>query len=226
MAFGVAFLRAKGRTHPGPICGQGDLYLKESVRGQGLGWRMYEERNEALRGRGMTMWKGATSAYNLLALESLRFDSWGRTLRRPLRDSAPVSQPPLRRVKDLAPDWAGIWRLLQPSAIDSEAETKTRIEASLAKRGAVFVAGPEPDGVIIGRISVNPWLFVERVGVVTDFETGEDPELSDTLLSRLEQWMVSKRATHIETMPLRPGEDGAWLGAGFEPYFIWRQEGL
>ena len=226
LAFDYAFMRAKGRTHPGPICGLGDLYLKESVRGQGLGWRLYETRNETLRQLGVKMWEGATSAYNLRALESFRFDTWGRTLRRPLRESPPVSRLSPRRVKDLEPDWAGIWRLLPPSVIDSEAETKARIEASRAKRGAGFVAGPEPAGVIIGRISVNPWLFVERVGVVTDLETGEDGELSDELLSRLEQWMISKRATHIETMPLRQGEDDAWLDAGFEPYFIWRQGGL
>ncbi len=89
----------------------------------------------------------------------------------------------------------------------------------------MFVAGQEPAGVIIGRISVNPGLFVERVGVVIDLEIedGVDKELSQALLSRLEQWMISKQATDIETPLLRHGEYQAWTDWGFQPYFFWWQ---
>ncbi len=222
VAIGSATILPKGKTHPGPIGDLNNLYLKESVRGQGLSWRMFE----TLRQHGVSLREAAILAANARMFEVRGSETWGCSLRRSLRDTMalPMEQP--RRVKNLDEEWAGIWRLMQHSAEGTEVEARTRAEAALAKRRAVFVAGQEPAGVIIGRISVNPWLFVERVGVVTDLVTkeGAEKDLSDVLLGRMEQWMISKQATEIETPILRHGEYQAWSDRGFQPYFLSRQE--
>ena len=214
-----------GTTHPGPIGYLSNTYLKESVRGHGLYWRMMATKVETLRQRGITLWEAANLAANARIFEVLGSDTWGSTLRRPLRNTSASPPMPLRRVKNLDEDWTGIWRLLQPSANGTETEARTRAEAALAERGAVFVAGQEPAGVIIGRIAVNPWIFVERVGKVSDLEIeeGGDEDISQALLGRLERWMISKQATEIETPLLRHGEYQAWSDRGFQSYLFWRQ---
>lgn len=217
-------IKAKDRTYPGPIADAGALYIKEAFRGEGLGKRMRQLRDENLLQNGVTMKESAVSAHNAQAQERFKGrNRWGATLRRPLRAPESLPRVAIRRVKNLDPEWAGIWRLLQASEQDTEADKKESVEACLAKRGAVFVAGEEPVGVIIGRIHVDPWLFVERVGVVTDLvvDKGEDKEVAEALLGRLEQWMASKQATDIETPPIRLGEYQAWTDRGFEPYLLW-----
>ena len=219
-----ASIHSKGRTHQGSVGVTGDMYLKESVRGQGLYPRMYEMRLETLRQRGLTISESGTYAANARALEIWRLKSWGCTLRKPLRDLDIVPPVPIRRIKNLDQDWAGIWRLLK----GTEVEARTRAEAAPSKRGAVFVAGQEPTGVIISRISVNPGPFVERVGEVSDLEIkdGLNKELSQALLGHLEQWMISKQATEIQTPLLRHGEYEAWSDQGFQPHLFYFQERL
>ncbi len=228
VGIGSATILTRGRTHPGPIGDTGNVFLEESVRGQGLSTRMYEMRGETLRQRGLALTESAISAANPRAVEIWGNKTWGSTLRRPLRAAVPVPSVSVRRVKDLDKDWAGIWRLLQPSTDVAEADAREQAESTLKKRGAIFVAGPGPTGVIIGKISVNPWLFVERVGMVTNLQTAdsEEAELSEALLSRMERWMVSQRATDIETLPIPHGEEQAWSDRGFEPSLFWFQERL
>ncbi len=226
VAVGSATILPKGRTYSGPVGEISNLYLHESVRGQGLARRMFEARVVTMGQQGVTLLEFANSAYNARIFEVHGSDTWGCTLRRPVRDTVPAPPMPVSRVKNLDEAWGGIWRLLQPSAKGTEVEARARAEAALAKRGAVFVAGQEPAGVIIGRISVNPWIFAERIGVVTDLEVedGAEKDLFDVLLGRMEQWMISKRASDIETLPIRHGEYQAWNDRGFQPYFFWRQE--
>ncbi len=228
VAVGTAGITANGRTQPGRMGETGGVFIKESARGQRLSGRMRDVREETLRHHGIALKEAAVFAANAQALEFWSGRSWGASLRRPLQAPEPVPPASVRRVKDLDKDWAGIWRLLQPSAKVTEAETRTQIEADLAKRGAVFMSGEEPAGVIIGRIMVNPLYFVERVGLVTDLvvDAGEDSEVAEALLGRMEQWLVSKNATEIETVPMQHGEYDAWTERGFEPDLLWSLEEL
>ena len=225
---GSANIRPRGRTFPGPVGEADNLYLKESVRGQGLRPLMYETRLDTLRQGGVMLVESATSTANSHAHDLWGDRSWGYTLRRPLQ--ATDAEPPasLRRVRDLDDDWPGIWRLLQDLAGESEAEARSRLQADLARRGAAFVAGQEPEAVIIGRVSINPWLFLERVGVVTALAAGgpAQDELAAALLSRMERWMAGKQATDIETLPLPHGSYGAWSERGFQPHLFWLQDRL
>ena len=86
---------AKGRTFAGRIGEMGNVYLKESVRGQGLSRRMYETRLETLRERGESLWESANSASNARIFEVFGSNTWGCTLRRPLRDSMPSMPLPM-----------------------------------------------------------------------------------------------------------------------------------
>ena len=226
---GSSTIVASGRTHAGSVGVLRDLYLHESVRGQGLYPRLEEMRIEPLRRRGVALIEDATSALNdrTAQLWSNRF--WGCALRKHL-ESQPLrpSAEPIRRVKDLDEDWAQVWRLLGPASDLSEAEARRRTEAKLERRGAIFLAGREPSGVIVGRISINPWLFTERVGIVSELRVaaGAGGELADALLQQLQHWMLAKQATEIETSPLRHGTYDDWLERGFEPYLYWIQEQL
>lgn len=221
VGIGTATILPKGDTHPGPIGSISNVFLRESVRGQGLYWRIFETLMETLRQQGLTLWEAMNYAFNTRIFEVHGSETWGCSLRRQPRDTVPEPPMPLRRVKNLDEEWAGIWRLLQPSASGTETEARTRAEAILKKRGAMFVAGQEPVGVIIGRLFVNEGIFVERVGKVTDLEIedGANQELSQALLGRLEQWLISKRATEIGPHLLRHGEYEAWNEFGFQPYF-------
>ncbi len=223
VAVAFASIAAKGRTVPGRIGETGGMFIKEAFRGQGLSGRMREMRHETLRQHGISQKESAVSAANAQALELWAGRSSAASLRRPLWDSGSVSSVPVRRVKELDKNWAGIWRLLEASAKVTEAQTRSQLENDLAKRGAVFVAGEEPVGVITGRVSVNPWLFVERVGMLSDLvvDEGEDKEVAEALLARMEQWMISKKATDIETVPMQHGEYDVWTERGFEPELLW-----
>lgn len=226
VGIGTASIEPAGKTHPGPVGATMDQYLKESVRGQGLSSRSYKMRLETLRQRGVTVFESATYASNAHPIEIWGDQAWGYTLRRPLRSTAPGSSMTIRRAKDLDQDWAGVWPLLRPSTDLSENDARKQVERTLAERGAMFIAGQGPAGVILGKVSVNPGLFVERVGVVSNLEVKDsgDNEISDALLSRMEQWMVSKQVTDIETVPIRRGEYLAWSDRGFEPYLFWFRE--
>ena len=226
VGIGTASIEPTGKTHPGPVGATTDQYLKESVRGQGLSSRSYKMRLETLRQRGVTVFESATYASNARPMEIWGDQAWGCTLRRPLRSTAPTSSMPVRRVKDLDQDWAGVWPLLRPSTDLSEDDARKQVERTLAKRGAMFIAGQGPAGVILGKVSVNPDIFVERVGVVTSLQVKDsgDNEISDALLGRMEQWMASKQVSDIETDPIRRGEYQAWSDRGFEPYLFWFRE--
>ena len=111
VAVGTASITANGRTQPGRMGETGDVFIKESARGQRLSGRMRDVREETLRQHGVSHKEAAVFAANAETLELWTGRFWGASLRRPLQAPEPVPPASVRRVKDVDKDWAGIWRL-------------------------------------------------------------------------------------------------------------------
>lgn len=223
---GTASILPKGVSTDGPVGYTSTSYLAPAARGGGLGWRMLREREETLRDHGMRVRESSVLGTNERVFNAFGDDTWGCSLRRPLRD-LPGAQPGLiRRIRDLDQEWPVLWPLLQKTGLQDETSERTRIAAVFERRGAAFIAGEPPEGVIIGRIEVNPWLFTERTGLITDLRTLPGSEAAEALLVRMEHWMTGKDAVDVQTGFLPHSETTAWLERGFRPYTYRRSVSL
>lgn len=185
---------------------------------------MFAARSEILRAIGIRIRESSRYRDNGRIAEQWGDESWGCSLRRLTREGIASPSMDIRRVKELDADWPTIWGLLSNTGEADEPATRGRLEDILEQRGAIFLA-PDASAVITGRVAVNPWMFVERVGQIRDLVVAPNagPGMADALLDRLEQWLANKGATAVQTEPMPHLETGAWRDRGFEPYMFTRR---
>lgn len=230
VGMGSARIIEPGVTEPGPVGYTGDVYLKPAARGEGLMWRMTAEREEVLRTKGMKVRESSINANNSRIFEIWGTDTWGCSLRRPVTEKPGAATVPgsadIRRVLDFEADWPQLWRLLAETGAEDEAAEKHRLCDVMEKRGAIFLAGSPAVAFVAGRVSVNPWLFVERVGIISQLVANErtGDGLTNALVARIERWMASKQSTSIQTEPLPHSQTAPWLARGYQPYMYRRRK--
>lgn len=211
----------KGVTTPERAGYFGDAYMLPEARGRGLIGEMSIMREEHLRQQGISILERAMLPQNTRAVEMWGKFIWGGILKRPLRVALPEPDGSIRRIKDVTAEWPKIWPLLAATGSSDEESERQRLDALLESRGVIYVAGEGvPVGLIAGRLSINPWIMVERAGVIAELRIaqGTDSLVEDILLDRLEFWLATKRAESIQTWPMPIEAAEPWLGRGFLTY--------
>jgi len=196
----------------------GNAYLVPSVRRRGLMQRMEQERKDLLKSLGVFAAEYGVLAANQRGMDLWGKDTWGAIWRRPVRDASLIGSS-ARRIRDLEQDWPLVWAALRAAGATEEDSEKQALRDTLSKRGAAFVAGDDRPGFIAGRLALNPWLFVERTGEISDLRVFQgDEDVATVLIDALEAWLVKKDAATIQTRYLPMSEAEAWTARGFEPY--------
>jgi len=221
-------------TEAGPVGYTSYVYVRPELRGTGLAKTLRDQRDDLLRKHGMTIRESSRYSGNGRIAEVWQGSDWGCSWRRPIREHESGREGgsdaddgfAIRRVKDLDAEWPAIWRLLGHAGETDEVAARNRVAGTIEQRGAAYVSGSgEPSGVIVGRVSVNPWLFQERVGVVHNLAVAPDAgeATAAALLERLERWMAAKRATDMQVEPIPHEKGQSWRERGFLPYIHTRR---
>ncbi len=232
-------------SYPGARVGElSKGFIQPGSRGTGIVLQIGRVLEDWLRSRGVEEATGMVLAQTVRSLRLWRHLGYAEVqqiVRKNADLLAPGSVSPgaglqMRRIEDPMAEWPRIWPLLQRrdggasanwailSLSDSESSHKERIRLLAAKKSRLLLAESDgqPVGLVFGRVTKNPWLIEERVGIIEDFAISADGEVEtvgDFLVAEIQSWFVAKKVDSVQHTVMST-EVGFWHTRDFSAFFI------
>lgn len=227
----------------------GDFYVRPERRGSTLVLQMHRIAEQWLREHGVTLVQRGTLVKNERA-----HALWQRLGYLPFihmmqvevdRLNAPDNAVEVRRVTDLDAEWQVLRPMIEENACrtaarsgfkapaDIETRVRSKLEQLLQHNGRVLIArmeGRDAGFAAIQPVS-NPWLFVEKRGMLHYLHVTEESDtrrVSAAVLGGARTWMERKGIDRVQGDVLASDEQTTrvWAELGFVPYFTQLQKQL